>query len=357
MGFKHPVMKIKPRAAKTHPTEDDALKAVANAVENLVIEAVVERMRPLVTEIVEGQELMDGPHEDAASRHEWESAVDDRIEEAVEPFVEIMSNDWMGENLTNTGAYNEEGINKFLNAMGREVFKQISYNKTPAKILSAVGVLGDNIKGRLEQHNNAPTEEIMGAQDTQNELETIAQKVAEHTGKDFDVLSVYDDIDMAADDDDILANGAASRIGLDSEDVETLRMLKLEHGDDMAQKICDLMQAKPKKAAKKETAKETKKETKPKPEKKTKDEAAEVGTVGSSTLVKFKDACSMPSKDLAELLRVSRPTCDSYLSGKKAINLSSEQYAALRGEIVTRGNALIECLAELDGAEAQAFLV
>lgn len=358
-AFKHPVMRIKPRAANPYTSIDDALRATVNAIEYQTIYAVAAKVRPLLEDILLNAELLDGAYDEVEDKNSWESAVDDQVETAIEEFVPVLSADWLGRHTIGSGLWDKDGVEKFVMSMGREMYKQLTHGKTPVQIMSAAGVVRADVEARLAIHNQ-PKEERTMSEDKQ-ELDAVIQKIADYVGKDYDVMTVYDDLDLASDDDEGLAAGAAARLGIDEDDLEVLQMERLEVGDELAQKLSDMLEAavkggaKKKPAAKKETKPKAEKPVKPKAEKKAKEDAAAEaeGAVSSDTLQKFKDACVFKDADVAQRLGVSRATFNNWVNGKTACELGGEQYTTLRDEIVGRINTLHECLAELDGTEPE----
>lgn len=357
-AFRHPVMKIKPRAANPYPTLDDALKATISAIEYQVVNAVADQVRPILTDLLQLQELTDGEFEQADDPDAWESALDDQVENAIEDYVNTLSADWLANHTIGCGLHLKDGIEKFIMSMGREMYKQLTYDKTPAQIMSAAGVVKQQIEARLDTHNTAKEEPDM---DTQNEeRDAVIAKIAAHVGKDYDVMQVYEDLDLVSDDDENLAMGAAPRLGIDETDVEWLQMERLTHGEDTADVLSAALAeavkggakkpvkkaapAKPKAAAKKPA------KAKAEPE----DEAASSeGAVSAESLQKLKEACTFKDVDVAQAMGVSRATFNNWVNGKTAADLSADQYTALRSEVVTRLNALHEVLGELDGGEPE----
>ena len=356
-AFNHPVMKIKPRAAKPFPEMDDAIKATVNAIEHAVIEGVAAKVTPLLDDALLAQVLMDGDYEDQDNPNEWTSALDDRVEKAIEEYVPILSADWLGKNTIDSGIQGKEGVYKFAMSMGREVFKQLTYamDKSPAKIMSAAGITTSMLEAQLTIHNQPKEDTDMDQQ--QSQLDALIAKIVAHVGKDYDIMTVYEDLDLASDDDDNLAVGAAARLGLEADDVEVLQIERLTHGDETPQMLADRLKEaadgkapEKKQAAKKPAAKKPAAKTpaaKPAPAKK-----ETSGAVSAEMLQKFKNAATFKDADVAQRLGVSRATFNNWVNGKTAAELSNDQAAALRDEIVVRLNALHECLAELDDNEA-----
>lgn len=363
-AFEHPVMKIRPRAANPNPTYEDAVKATVNAIEYEVMYAVAARLSPALQEALDNQILIDGEHADADDKDAWESALDDAVEEAIEEYVPILSADWLGTHTINTDLFRENGVEKFAQSLGREVYRQLTFaqDKSPAKIMSAAGIGGAILTERLNQHI-AHKEENPMTTDTDH-LEKIMSAVLEHVGKDFDILTVYDDLDQASDDDALLAEGAAARLGIGPEDLEPLQDMRLLEGDETPQKLVDMLtelaSGAPKKpAAKKAAAKKTAAKKTPAAKKApaksepVEDAAAEAEGSGltGEHIGMLKEACTFKDADMAVGCGVSRATFNNWANGKTEPDLTGEQYQFLRGEIVGRVNTLLAILTALDGTE------
>lgn len=357
-AFAHPVMKVKPRAASPYPTIDDAIKATLNAIEFQVIGAVADKMRPVLEDVLLSQVLMDGEHKDTEHKSEWEAALDERVETAIGEFVPILSADWMGNHTIGSGLHLPDGVEKFVNSMGREVYKQLTFplEKSPIKILAAAGVVRADLEARLETHNK-PKEETMA--DQNEEINGVIAKIAKHVEKDFDVILVYEDLDLASDEDDTLALGAAPRLGLNADDVQVLQIERLSRGDDTAQFILDQLNAfflsGPAPKAEATATKKTRAPRKPKVEVEDADAQAEAeaGAFSAESLQKLKEATTFSDVEMAQSLGVSRATFNNWRNGKSVCDLDAQQAATLRGDIVARINLLHEVLGEMDNREAE----
>ena len=223
-------------------------------------------------------------------------------------------------------------------------------------MLSNAGIMTDVIKARLDIHIN-PTEEEKEAkakeQDT--DLQAVYEKIAAHIGPDHDTMAVYDDLDLALDDDDGLAFGAGVRLGITEAEVETLRLVSFEHGkgdgvDIVQHAIQDIIDGAPaeKKAAKAKAAPKAKAE-KPAAAKKQVKEDVEV--MEPSVLIAVKDL-GAGDTETSKGIGVSRQTYTNYVLGKNDFKPTEEQKAHIRGILVDKANTALEALASLDGTEA-----
>lgn len=360
LAFKHPGLKIKPRS-KNIPDIDTALKVVVKEIENIAIRSLADMVRGPLQDAVDMQLVIDGEREDSPTPFEWDAAVDDKVEAILEPYINWLSADWMGTNTIDCRLHEPGGVEKLCVSFGREMYKGLTHDnkkasqKTPAQIMSSAGVLQKDVEARLSQHLNISQKESIEMENEQDaQLKAVVAKVAEYVGKDYDIMAVYGDLDLASDDDDLLAQGAAPRLGIDNEDVLVLQMVRLERGDDTPDFLNDLV------AGYFSSAKKTAKTSKP-PKKAVKEaakpgpvvDAEELeGAIDLDVFVKLKDFGGAKDTDMAAGMGVSRATYNNWINGKNLCSASADQYAFLRGQVVERINKLHECLAALDGTEA-----
>lgn len=368
-AFKHPVMRIKPRSKK-RPDIDAALKAVINQVEYAVAAEIAAQVEAKVQEAYEGHLLLHGEHADAADGDEWELEVDEMVEREIEEWTPFLSADWLGRNTIGTGLHLPDGVKEFAIRLGREYYEGLVSLKTPAQILSSAGITKADVEARLEKHINPTEQEIetMTAQQTE-ELQAVSEKIAAHIGKDFDTMTVYDDIDLASDDDDGLAFGAAARLGLEEEDVRTLQGERLMHGTDIMDIVLKQIEGinessgKRKKPAAKKAAEQeidAPRPPKPKAEKPAKapkkvvedEEAESEGNISVAVLQALKE-CGAKDDTMAKGIGTSRATYNNYANAKAPFEPTPEQLQFVRDEIVERLNKLHEALATIDGTEAE----
>lgn len=352
-------------APKRKPTIEQAMKAVASQVEFAAMQNVQQKVLPIIQDMYDMYVLMNGEYEDVgmpengseepdedfvnASRTEYSAGLDDELEKVLEPFEQLLSADWLGRNTIDTRLWEENAIVKLSQSVAKEVFKQLSYQKTPAQVLSNAGIVQADVEIFFEQHL-AQAETPKGKQAmsdaTATSAEDLAAKIKAHVGNDFDQMAVYDDLSLACDDDEILANGAGKRLGLDEDDVQALQMVVLEHGDETADHMIELIG----------NASSGEKATKPKAERKpaapkTQTAAPAEGAVDPKVLVLMKNHGSTKDTEMSATLGVSRATYNNWLNGKNAFAPDGDQYSAVRDELVRNINGLLEALALLDGTE------
>lgn len=364
-AFRHPVCKI---TKNRKPTLEDAIKATVATIEYNFLEVVSAMMQKELEDVLEYQELMDGSHEDSESKDEWEESVDQQVEAKFEPYIATLSADWLGNNTIACGLHEPDGPSKLGMSFARELYRQLTWTKTGEeksanKMLAAAGIVSADVEAMLDQHLNSTEEEKQAMANEENEdLQAVADKMANHLGNDFDIIEVSGDIDLASDDDEILASGALPRLGLGAEDVNALQVARMMHGDDLADVLIGLItgDAKPKKAAKKPAAKKAPaaKKDKAAPVYHEGDEAsedagaeAEGGGVTAEVLNTLSEFGGVKDADMATEIGVSRATYNNMRAGKSAINISPDKSVLIRDKVVERANALLKALAILDGSD------
>lgn len=374
-AFQLPTMKIKPRSAK-RPTEEMAMKAALLETEAAVVRVISQQVHDVLADEYESFCMINGTWEEAEDKDEWEDQADKLVDEAIKPWYPYLSQSWLGENTIATSLHLEDGLNKFCVSLGTEYFKQVTHDNkerrqaSPAKILSAAGITKDDVLTRLERHNNPTNEEIETMTEQQSaDLDSVLQKIAAHLGKDYDANAVYNDLDLATDDDEILAAGAAPRLGLDESDIPTLQAERMIHGTDAIDIIMQGVQAvldggtekkgKGKKAKKEAAPKPAATEAKAVPAPLPPPTPAQVasydneeGNLDSAILLALKE-CGAVDAEMAKGMGVSRATYNNYANGKTSLSPNETQYNFLRSELVDRANKLAEALAALDGTEPQ----
>lgn len=267
---------------------------------------------------------------------EYGDGLDNAIEALLEPYIQYLSADWLGRATIGTDLWIDGAISSFAKSAAAEIWKQLTHGKTPAQVLASAGIVAADIT-----NFNTGDTTMADALD----LDGVLAKIKKHVGKDYDRLSVYDDLDMVCnEDDEILCNAAGARIGLNPTDIETLQIAALgmaDPADDLAAML---------EAVKLETAKAT--ATRAKADKAATKDANSI----SAEVFKAMKECGVGDTAMAEALGVSRSTYINYINGKTVFVPEGEQKALIRLEIVTRLNKLAVALAELDGAEPWAVV-
>ena len=342
----HPAM-----SPKRKPTIEQAMKAVMSEVEKTAMTSMSNMVLPLIDDMYDMYTLTNGEFDDATvggdtAPDEYSEGLDNNLENLLEPFQKYLSADWLARNTIDTRLWEKDAISKLAASIGREVFKQISYGKTPAQVLSSADIMTADVEIFLEQHlASNPKKEKAMAEATAASAEDIAAKIKAHVGTDYDRMEVYNDLELLVDDDEILAGGAGKRLGLSDSDIDVVQMVVLEFGDETVDHLNELIE-------KAGTADKPKRTAKPKTDKAP---AAPKGEgVDPNVLTLMKTHGSTQDTKMSATLGVSRATYNNWLNGKNVFAPDADQLSALRDELTGNINGLLEALALLDGTEVMA---
>lgn len=334
-------------APKRNPTIEQAMKAVAAEVEFAAIQNVQQKVFPVIDDMYETYIMMNGDYSDTGpgkdmDPDEYASGLDDALEACLEPFEQWLSQNWMGTETIDARLWEKDAVVKLSQSVAKEVFKTLSYQKTPAQVLSSAGIVQADVEIYLEQHLTASPEKQKVA--TEATFESIVAKIKAQLGTDFDQIEVYNDLELMLDDDEILANGAGQRLGLNPTDVQGAAMLTLEHGDDTVDLLFEEI--------KKPDADKPKKERKATPPKDNAVVENPGSAVDAKVLALMKQHGSTKDTEQSAAMGVSRATYNNWINGKSPFTPNADQFGVLRTELVTNINGLLEALALLDGTEA-----
>jgi len=354
-AMKHPGL-----SPKRNPTIEQALKVVVGEVEKAAVETLIARIRPELADMYDMFEIENGSYEEteAEQRTDWESALDDKVEEIFQVYEQNLSADWLARNTIDTRLFEENAIDSLAKSGAREIVKQLCAistdelkqgvkEKSPAQILSNASILTSDVELYLDQHKapmTAEKEEAMAEEADQN-IEAVIQKVRDHVGTGFDVTEVYSTFELALDDDDILAYGAGGRLGLSEDDVEIIRLFVLTHGDDTANVLTAML----------DDTSTVKKPQRRKAADKVKEPEAAPAIAGDAArvLTIIKNHTAEQDAAMANALGFSRASYNNYLNGKSPFKPDEMQKEILRGKVLENLNAVYEALCIIDGVDIE----
>ncbi len=166
----------------------------------------------------------------------WADGLDDRLERFCEPHRWLLSHDWLGRYTISNQLYSEKALDSWADAFAVEVYKNITFKhpenpqtdegeeKTPAQILSAVGIVGKDIQAMLATRKE-PTQKQVEEHRMSTLQETIAkanQWVVMCGMNDGQIVQL---LDNACDSDDGLAQSGAESLGCGKEDIAQFRFM------------------------------------------------------------------------------------------------------------------------------------
>lgn len=338
--------------SKKKVTPAQGMKAAGACASALAIAAVAAQVIPKLQEAYEMHELTYGEVDilDDNNADEWHSALDDAAENVAQEYSELLSADWLGKNTVDARLHEEGNIEGFAKSMGAEVYKTLTAGKKPGQVLSALGVVQDDVVAALSA--------LEGTRDdnsTQAETVAVLQVMVETIGSEFDPLALYDELEMASGDDDILANGAIERIGGAEMHVPVLRLFRSTMGagavDALLEMITNLA-ADPHAYGedKLHIPQSLKRDSEPAGI--TPKEAPE-GSLDPEVLKLLKAHANVMDKDVAERLGISRATFNNKVNGKGQPITDPAQIAIIREILSEHANALVKAVHMLDGTPVE----
>lgn len=330
-AFEDKKLKVTPRT-KNLPTIKDAQKVVLEHIENNFVAEIAKPLAPALQSTVDNYILLNGEFDASDERNEWLAGLDDQVEAVIENYVPFLSADWLGNNMDNTGIHEENGVDHFARSLGREFFKELTYKKKPGQTLSNANITVGEIEKWLEEHIEAGRGKNTAVEDEDDAVRAVMGKIRAYLGTPYDVLEVYEDLDLASDEETILAEGAAPRLGLDSADLEVLQDVRKEHKSKTADVLFDKLRAIDEEGAaeEKQEKKDRKKERDVKKD--------EMKGVSAEPLRALKE-CGAKDTDMCEALGVSRSTYSSWVK-RESIELEDEQIEIIKNELISRAELL-----------------
>lgn len=277
---------------------------------------------------------------------DWDSTLDDALEAIVEDYVPDLSQDWLATATTggSAGLHEEGGAEKWCLSFGKEIWKQATYQKTPAQQLAAIGIVGTATIEQWFAYGQSTGTTVAAQADADQaehaDMDDALNSIIEYFGDGFDEAEVKDALDMVMDDDDILAAGAAARIGLGDDGITALRAVKDQYSPSaVIDLLNDLRSGATPSVASPKAAK--------------RDPGAPRGdAIPPSVLMALKEHSAAQDGGMAEALGVSRGTYTNYQKGKTDFNPTTEQRTVVQDRLVTDILALVEAYDELTGGNA-----
>jgi hypothetical protein len=148
---------------------------------------------------------------------EWDEGLDDAIANVFEPYEKYLSASWMGVHLIDTRAHIEGEMDRLVDLFGQEVWTQLTYERTNNQILAGVGIVEADLLALCDAPPPPPPPPKEYNSMSVNAVLNIIMRSFP------DMMQLPDDLDMVSDTDDLLAEGAAGRLGIQWEDVLVLR--------------------------------------------------------------------------------------------------------------------------------------
>jgi len=209
---------------KKSVTPETALKAAYNAVENAVIVNVQAMLQPQLNEAYDLHCMIAGGPDDItdANADDWHEALDTAIENAVQPYNEYLSQDWLGKNTIDTRAHEQGRIEAIAKSAAMECFKQVCSTRKPGQVLAAVGNLKSEVEAVLESvtdDDNADAQPM--AVQALKEIASVLS-IFYVSADTFDFANLKDELDSLTGTDEVLSGGAASRLEVNEDGMRAL---------------------------------------------------------------------------------------------------------------------------------------
>lgn len=340
-----------PGFIRTGGSVEQAMKAALSAAELRCVRAVVSVVEPQLADVLDTHYLLHGDADslDDANADEWHSALDDAVEAVFAPWESVTSASWRGERTVDTRLHEENAVHELAQKAGFEVFRELSAGRTPAKVLSALGVVQGDIETALAQivprgeGANVDIATIVAV------LSTVLD-MAEVTGRPLKELK--EEIDLMSDTDATLADGAAERCGISTEDAAALCRFRVSSGVGAVDTLYSMLET-----LDGDRGAFDGMEAPP-----------DVGGDGTAPVIEsnvpqptgaglppevlaaIRDHTPEKDKDVADALNVSRQTFINKVNGKGDPITDPAQVAAVRGILQKHLDGLTAALALIDGA-------
>jgi hypothetical protein len=368
-------------APKRKPTLDAVTMACVRVVEKRSVAGAAALVRDDLQEaydmytITFGDRPEVGPDESAEARDAWDEKLDELVEGQFQPYADILSNDWMAVHTIDTRLHEEGAVDKLAEAFGKEVYKQLCWQagegptagklKSPMQILSSAGIMQSAIIGRfgdrIVQEQQDVADKVQDVLDgnaepygTVAQLDDVLNKIFHHVGIDAisDEDTLMAELELVCDSDDILAQGAGSRLGLTADEVVPLQMLSLDQGSEAPATVYAMLSARaalpPMPAPPPAPASTAPAPIPPSPGQGAKP-ATNSDAIPSEVFALLDEHGGVAGSKMAEDLGVSRATYNNYVKGKTQLKASPEQRETLRAQLVADVNGLRAALSLLDG--------
>lgn len=358
-AMQHPAM-----AVKRKPTIETAMKCVVAELEMQTSKAITAKFKPLIEDAVETYTLLNGEYQylDKTEQDNWSEGMDNAIEEIFSPLTVILSADWLGRYTIDTHMEQENSATRLSDALGKEVFKQLSYGKEPGQVLSNASILRTDVEIYYEQHMQPKSQEEKQAMAEQvaSSISDAITNIYNTVGVGFEPMTVCEHLENVVDDDEILAGGSAQHLGLSEGNMNAIQMYALEFGGkETVAHVLDRLQnynAEPVAAPPAPPVAPSGAPTPPPPPPMpsapaapAKVDASPEGFDGSKVLSLMKDHSGVNETEFAVQLGVSRSTYTNWTKGKSAFKPDEGQLETLRDRLVADLNGLYEALCAVDG--------
>lgn len=344
--------------------ETDAMPALqaaaAKRIERLAAVNAAATMLPILQSALDTHKLVVGDRpapttENPDAADEWDEGIDTAVEEAMKPYQGQLSADWLGQKTIQTLLHAENAVDALAGDFGKEIVKQLVHDakkggpKSPAKILSAAGILEEDLipligmrptrkrKGAAEAAAG-PVEEASITADEASIFEGIRAFVVA-TAMSQDAFETAID-DASGADLDVAFNGCRN-LGVPptAEHVEVLQTARLVEGlDGLQTRIRDMTASQVERPAPPPVDNGSMKNRRPEG--------------GAMPLEVFQGLAALGMSDgrIAEMIGVSRAAVNQYRNGKTNFEPDPDQVDKLKRSLLDMRGLLEKAVRSLQAA-------
>lgn len=326
-----------------------------------------------VSEKYEEYKLLHGERP-AEGFEDWDAGADEAIEEATQPHIDVLSQNWLGTETIDTRIHEEGELDRFAKSFATEAYKQIT-DKIPGEaILAELGLVADSFQYLGEEENQS-----VGAVIEANALAEAVRRIAVANKDSFDPIEMYDHLDNATDSDDGLAFGATAALfkSQPAEDIKlyvrALQGFRKDKGRDAPALLSDMIlkeitnpkaddiviadEAAPvsakawkevaKPSERKKAAKVAKGKAVAKKQKKI-EAVVNAEPTPAAKLKTIQEALGYDDTAMGKLVGVSRQSWCNYSSGKRSFTMSEDTKEKVRVALGAKEDAAAAARAEVE---------
>lgn len=238
-------------AKKRKPDLDQVSLAVVKVVEQRCIAGAANLVREDLQDALDTYKLIVGDRFMADDPDEWDSGLDDKVEEIFQPYNDVLSADFLATATIDSGLWLDNGVDTVANKFGKEVYRSLAWLagdrdrpgkiKQPMQILASASILTSDILGyfadRIEQptsYGESPGTTAMNAIQEFKEAMQLDIAINQLRLWMLDNFTTAIDPEMLGnlvDSDDVIAQGAATQLGLPADAAISFQMLAFDKGD------------------------------------------------------------------------------------------------------------------------------
>lgn len=196
-----------------------------------------QHIQPVLQEAYDSLLISAGERPEAPGdlQDDWDSAQDDAVEAALEPYERMLSVSWFGVNTIDCRLYEDGGCGTLARSAAKEIWSTLTWRAaeenagpmTGQETLDTIGITRDGVKALLAERI-PPSDEVVKEAQMYDRAKTLTKLHYTQPQYGGSLQAYKDDLELAWDADTILANGAISRLGGTVEMVPAFRAFAAE---------------------------------------------------------------------------------------------------------------------------------